>query len=255
MISRILDLFLPTWKEQIVTTVTFLAPPHISPLDTLGVATPLDAWKSDTLERGASLFEEKGYHCVDSTLSEYGPTFAVERRLEDLLSKSGKRAYCAKLSFATLLETSRVTYPTDVILEGIQPIQHSCHLGSHTIVPNAPYLTLLLLLEQAVRSAKGTTDFVYADDVVGVSSFLDVSFRSNAVVDEWFQYVSLFDVPVSRRTQIEYKHLSERIRSTWLPKLLRNTSIYQRETSLPSFMKFVESANRQKGGSHGNYQR
>jgi len=239
---RILNYLDPMWVERKVTAVTFPAPPF----PVLGTIYAEDSWRSDVLERGEEIFRNKGHRVRGSTFTGRGPAFIIEYRLGQLFDLNlvrldsrdiavvPKSIYCASTSYATILETPKLRYATDAILESVQLIAKSCHPASHTAIPMAPWLTLLLQLERAER--KEANGFIFADDVTAGLYFTDVDFSANAAVDQLFQYATVsdcFDHEARldvRDTVVLYPTLSEHLRYQMLPLLQSNERLAVKAT-------------------------
>jgi len=217
----------PEWRSRKITAVTFPAPP----VRAKGVIYAEDAWRSDALERGEEIFRGHKYTVLESAFTDRGPAFLIQYTLSELFTRAQlgvmvvpESIYCATISYATLLETSSTKYATDAVLEDIMSISSSCHPGSHTAVPMAPWLTLLLELERAER--KEAQGFIFADDIAAGRYFPDYDFSSNASTDVLFQYATLSDcVPASVKELRLYPVLSERITGLLLPRLQSNEKL------------------------------
>jgi hypothetical protein len=223
---ELLNMLDPDWEGRTVDVVTFPAPPVLAK----GVMYAEDCWRSDVVERGRELFGKEA--CRAGVFTDRGPAFVVRYPLAKLFrSFSGDQTavaeasiYCANISYATLLEVGQRTYATDAILEGVTKVGASCHPASHTSVPDAPWMTLLLQLATASKVRKGLTGFVFADDEEARRYFAGYDFSSNRAVDQLFRFASLQDCLIFRRKhRLEVQPvLSDRMVDRMLPRLESN---------------------------------
>ncbi len=193
----ILDTLDPEWESRTVDAVTFPAPPILAK----SAIYAEDCWRSDVLERGESIFNDQGT-CLGSAMTDRGPAFLLQYTLGDLFGRSERSdgiavipesIYCATISFASILESNGIIYATDAVIERVRSISASCHPGSHTSIPNSPWLTLLLELDRAsdILHKKISPSFTFADHVDAHQYFPDIDFRRNEEVDQLFKYASL----------------------------------------------------------------
>lgn len=253
----VLKLLDPEWKSRTVDTVTFPAPPVLAK----GVMYAEDCWASSTLERGEGIFRTRGRQCLGSVFTNRGPAFLVRYSLEDLFEEDRRddrrmiipeSIYCATISFSTLLESPKVLYANNAILEGVMSIGHSCHPGSHTAVPRAPWLTLILELERAESSR--VKDFVFADHDVSERYFPTHDFSSNDNLDQLFRYATIQDLlepdyNTDQQTQVLIQPtLSARLVMDMIPRLESNERVRSTTADIHRFVHAVDVRDRHLQG-------
>lgn len=193
--TAILSKLNPDWGDMIIRVVTFPAPP----VPAKGVLYAEDAWASNTVEHALELFQAKEYRALSAAMTIWGPAVVLQQRLAELTNRTNGKGYimptpmyCATMSYEVLGSSHR-TYANNTILEGIQPIHQSCHPGSHSCLPIAPFLTLWLQLERTHGNTDLPTDFEFADHLVGAGLFPQIDFSMNRAADRLFSYLTVSD--------------------------------------------------------------
>jgi len=192
---QILEHFNPGWASMPLDVVTMPAPP----VKAKGILYAEDCWRSDVLERAEDVFNaQDDVACISSAVTDLGPAFLLRTTLGKLLHMNKVAAvvdpiYCATISYATLLEVGDTTYATDAIIEDVRDIQSSCHPGSHTSVPGAPYMTILLQLSYALDGRMLNLGMEFADHITAAAYFPAHDFNHNQQADRLFHYLTLTD--------------------------------------------------------------
>lgn len=200
--TAILHKLNPDWGDLSIRVVTFPAPP----IPAKGVLYAEDAWASNTVEHALELFQAKEYRALSASMTNWGPAVVLQQRLAELMVEATTKElvdyvipvpmYCATMSYE-VLGSGHHTYANNTILEGIQPIHQSCHPGSHTCLPGAPFLTLWLQLERTRDNDNLPAGFQFADHQAGAGLFPQIDFSMNMAADKLFSYMTLADCMIN----------------------------------------------------------
>jgi hypothetical protein len=225
----------PLWPSRLIDVITFPYPPVLNK----GVMVAADSWSSDALERGSELFGRER-QCLKTALTNRGPAFLLRLPLGDLIQPGGsiRPIYCATISYQTLIENPTVTYASRVILESVMEIGRSCHKASHTVVPSAPLLSLLLELQFATNGVEG---FKFADPYTAGLYFPTHDFAHNGEVDHLFRFASIGEA-IGRDNPKEVivpNSISPRLASLMRQRLVSNEFIRQSHRAPLEYMDAV----------------
>jgi hypothetical protein len=255
--EQLLDLLDADWRSKDVELVTFPAPP--TPAKSVLYAE--DSWRSNAVERGMSVMQDYHVHAnvLAGQFTDRGPAFLMRRRLSDLFDSretgqvvAPSPIYCATISYTTLMESGGLLYATDTVLEGVSSISRSCHPASHTVVPNAPYLTAFLELRYAKDGRLAPTDFTFADHIHGMQYFPNYDFQGNAQVDWLFRYLTLADCLVSTSTEFKlFPVVSKRLRQLVNESLIANSNLAVKYNDNEQYIEAVDAYNQLMKEHHG----
>lgn len=243
--EALLNLLNPNWRDLWVDVITFPCPP--TPAKSVLYAA--DAWRSDAVERGIEVFQAYHEHSIvmAGQFTGRGPAFLIRRKLTSLLSigsygvTAPQPIYCAKVSYVSMFESGRLRYANDVILEGVSAISQSCHPASHTVVPDAPYLTAFLELRYADDGRELPHDFIFADHVSAGQYFPKHDFHGNMEVDTLFRYLTLQDCLVGNKDKaiMLYPVISQRLRQVISESLIANSNLAQKYPNVERYVQAV----------------
>lgn len=230
-ILRALD---PDWRQREVSIVTFPAPPVLAK----GQVYRIDGWSSRVFDNAFELFPG----CYDAVMTNRGPAYLIRSKLGDLFS-AGEAIpdpiYCATISF----EHTQHNHPRAALIDHVRPIASSCHPASHTAIPCAPYLTMLLELSYLERAS--VDGFVLADHVSTAIYFANHDFDGNAVLDSLFRYMT-----ISNGVRLEddscfslHPSLSPRLRTRLIGELVGNENLSRQFPDYARYMHAVDVRN------------
>lgn len=246
---RIMNKVNPNWAEMPVDMVTFPCPPTKAK----GVFYAFDSWSSDALDR-REVFNTVSRTCLGAVFTTRGPAFLVRTSLGSLFTRDQDKVvvpapiYCATVSFQTLFESQGTLYATATILERVSEISGSCHPASHTVVPGAPHMTLLLLLSYAHRV--NDPDFVFSDHLHAERLFPDHDFSGNRAAEQLFSYVTVSHALIKPKVDeiVVPRCLSAPAREVLLTTAYSNQHLFQMYPDPSEYVDMVDARNRRLKG-------
>ncbi len=136
--------------------------------------------------------------------------------------------FCSEVSYESVLEDRGLVYANRAILEGVTSINRSCHPASHTVVPRAPFLTLMLLLERGNRG--GLEEFQFADEAWSAEQFPGREWAGNESVDRMFRFLTIGDAmgrEIYGNTWKAPGHISDRLAFRLKTVLMSNERLHR----------------------------